>query len=435
MNEFRNSVNVCIIGQGFVGLPLALSYCIKDCNVVGVDINRELVEELNNGITYHTEKYKNETIQNILRKQLYIKKYKANTSIAEGVKNSNNIIITVGIPIKDGISELKSLKKAIIGLAENLKKEDLVILRSTVIPGTTEEIVIPLIEKISGLKCGQDFYLAYASERIAEGKAFEEFENMPTIVAGVNDKSLERACELLKIICNADIIKVRNIKVVETSKVIENVQRDVNIAMVQEFARFTEKLGIDIFEVINVANTHKRVNLLTPGPGVGGYCIPNAYYYLKPKAEELDVDLELLKLSRNKNERVPDFIVSKVEELLNSIDKNIKNSSITVIGLSMKDYSNDFRLSPAEKIIDLLIEMGAEVKAFDPEIKVKKNYIVNSLRDALYDCDLILILAKQKNIDFEEIREFANSAEILIIDTKNVYYNLNNNELKRYWKI
>ncbi|NMM61489.1 nucleotide sugar dehydrogenase [Clostridium sp. P21] len=430
--------NVCIIGQGFVGLPLALSYSINGCNVVGVDIKQELVNELNNGVTHHTEKHENKKIQNILEEQLRLNKYKATTLISEGVEKCSNIIITVGIPIINGNAEFSDLKSSIVDVARNLKKQDLILIRSTVVPGTTDELIKPLLEEYSGLKCGEDFYLAYASERIAEGRAFEEFESMPTVIAGINEKSARRAEKLLKIICNAEVIRADSIKIVETAKILENLQRDVNIAMVQEFARFTEALNIDIFQVIKLANTHKRVNLLMPGSGVGGYCIPNAYYYLNAKAEQISLELDLLKLSRKKNEQIPSFIVGKLQELLISIGKDIKKSKIAVIGIAMKDYSNDDRMSPAIEIIKLLLQKGVEVKAFDPKVSTKYTYKVDTQLEAIENSDAILALVKQDGIIYDNLKEFSSIMKIhpIFMDLKAVIGKREAEESGfKYWRI
>lgn len=408
LKEFipSNSVNknVCIFGQGFVGLPLALSFAIRGCNVTGVDIDDILIANTNRGITHHTEKFYDITIQEILKMQLKNKRYKATTDSAAAVQRSNNIIVTVGIPIHKGKYNMDFLAEASRVIGKNLKKDDLVIIRSTVIPGTTDDFIKLILEEESSMKAGEDFYLAYSSERIAEGKAFDEFADMPTLVAGINEKSCERAAELLKIVCKAEIVRASCIKAVETSKVFENVQRDVNIAMVQEFARFTEAMKIDIFEVIKLANTHKRVNLLVPGPGVGGYCIPNAYHYLSPKAEELAINLDILKLSREKNSRFPEFIVNKVEELLKKQGKKLSNSKIAVLGLAMKDYSNDDRISPPVDICKLLIEKGAEVRAFDPAVLTNYDFKVKTEEEALKSSDGVVILAKQSDINFEDIK-------------------------------
>lgn len=406
----KNSIykKVCIFGQGFVGLPLTLSFAFRGCDTLGVDVDTVLVNATNKGLTHHTEKYFNYSIQDILKIQLNNGRYKVTTDAAKAVRENNNIIVTVGIPIKDGKYIMDYLESACKTIGKNIKKEDLIVIRSTVIPGTTEDFIIPILESESGMKVGEDFYLAYASERIAEGKAFDEFANMPSLVGAVNEESLKRASGLLKIVCKAEIVKASCIKAVETSKIFENVQRDVNIALSQEFARFTEGLGIDIFEVVKLANTHKRVNLLTPGPGVGGYCIPNAYYYIAPKAMQLGISMDILKLSRMKNAALPEFIVEKTEELLKKQGKELKGSKIAVLGLAMKDYSNDDRISPSVDICKLLLKKGAIVKAFDPVVPTEYDFKVKSHDEAMNDADAVVILTVQQGIDYKDAAHMVN---------------------------
>lgn len=436
----NNSVNknICVFGQGFVGLPLTLSFALRGCQAVGVEIDDILVANINKGITHHTEKFYGVSIQEILKSQLACKRYVATTDAIAAMKKSNNIIVTVGIPINNGKHVMDYLQKACTIIGGNLKKDDLVIIRSTVIPGTTEEFILPILERESQMKAGKDFYLAYASERIAEGNAFEEFANMPTLVGAINKKSLERAKAVLAIVCKAEVVRASGIKAVETSKVFENVQRDLNIAMSQEFARFTEALGIDIFEVIKLANTHKRVNLLTPGSGVGGYCIPNAYYYLAPKAEEMGIGLEVLKLAREKNEKIPEFIIEKVEALLKSVGKSLEGSVIAVLGLAMKDYSNDDRISPPVEICKGLIEKGAVVRAYDPMVNSNYNFKVKTQDEALRGADLMLITALQKSFEFDNIQYIIDQMadRPICVDTKNIIdiKKLKNADLV-YWKI
>lgn len=415
--------NVAVFGQGFVGLPLSLSFAFRGCRVFGVDVVKGLVENINNGITYHTECFEGKTIKEILNDELKKGSYRATTDTSEALKNANNIIVTVGIPIRDGKHDISDLVNCITGIGKNLKRGDLVVIRSTVIPGTTEELLLPILERESGMKAGEDFYLAYSSERIAEGKAFDEFAYMTTIVAGINAMSANKARELLKVVCKADVLIASTIKVVETSKVIENVQRDVNIAMAQEFARFSEALGIDINEVISVANTHKRVNLLTPGPGVGGYCIPNAYYYLLPKAEEMGVSLDILKLSRAKNEMLPMVMVSMLEDGLKNAGKAIDKARIGVLGIAMKDYSNDDRISPPIDIINILRDRGAEVYAYDPAVPNEYDFKAEDLNKALNDVDGLMVLAKQKefdSIDFKYLIEHLKKGTV-IFDTRSLF--------------
>ncbi|AJG97788.2 capsular biosynthesis protein [Clostridium beijerinckii] len=436
----ENSLNkkVCIFGQGFVGLPLTLSFAFRGCTTIGVDVDNGLVQQINDGMTHHTEKFHDITIKEILQIELEEGRYICTTDGDAAVKNCNNIIVTVGIPIKKGKYIMNYLEDACRTIGRNLKKGDLVVIRSTVIPGTTEEFCKPILEQESGMKVGEEFYLAYASERIAEGLAFDEFANMPTIVGGISEESLRRAVDLLKVVCKAEVIVASNIRAVETSKVFENVQRDVNIAMSQEFARFTEALGIDIFEVVKLANTHKRVNLLTPGPGVGGYCIPNAYHYIAPKANEMGVSMDILKLSREKNELIPEFIVKKVRELLKEKGKELKQSKVAILGLAMKDYSNDDRISPPIDICKMLIAEGANVKAFDPVVPTNYDFKVHSQDEALVEADAVLVLAKQYEIDFEGFEHMSKilSKDAVCIDTKAV---ININKAEKYgikvWKI
>ncbi len=405
LNKTQNALNrkVCIFGQGFVGLPLSLSFALRGCDVVGVDVDDVLVENTNKGITHHTERFHGVTIQKILQMEIEEGRYTATTDSGKAVRECNNIIVTVGIPIINGDFVMDYLEKCCRVIGKNLKKGDLVVIRSTVIPGTTQQFILPILEEESGMRAGKDFYLAYVSERIAEGNAFVEFENMPTVVGAINNESLLRAIELIGVVCKAKIIPASSMSEVETSKVFENIQRDVNIAMSQEFARFTEALGIDIFEVIKLANTHKRVNLLAPGPGVGGYCIPNAYHYLAPKAEELGVSMDLLKLAREKNALLPEFIVNKTEELLNQVGKELKNSKVAVMGLAMKNFSNDDRISPAVDVCKLLIERGAIVSAFDPMVTTEYEFKTKTQDEAIDGADAILILTKQQEMHFNDV--------------------------------
>lgn len=417
--EQHHTQSIAVIGLGFIGLPLSLSYAMHGAKVVGIDVVPELLEDIRRGVTHHLESYQGRTIRDILREQLALGRFRVTDDYAEAAKEADTYIITVGIPIREGSPDFTALDSACRSLAGVLKRGDTVILRSTVVPGTTEERVLPLLEE-SGLKAGEDFYLSYCSERIAEGRAFEEFISMPLALGGVNEASVEKAMRVLSFVTKAEIT-VSDIKVVETSKVIENIQRDVNIAMVQQFARFAEKAGIDTFELIRVANTHKRVNLLMPGPGVGGYCLPNALYYLLPKARELGVSIELLETARRINDEVPAVLVGMVADALGKRGKSLRGSKVAVLGLAMKDFSNDDRISPPHDIVRILKERGAVVKAWDPAVASEYDYKVSSLEEAVDGADALLYVTVQEpflSIDWQEtVRRMAPDA--VLIDTKN----------------
>ena len=414
---------ITVIGLGFVGLPLSLSFAMRGYEVTGLDVNQTLIDDLNQGITYHLEQYQGKPIQTILKEALANNKFQATTNYQDVYNTSDSYIITVGLPVKDGLPIYDHFHSALIDLGRGLKPGDLVLIRSTVVPGTCEEIAKPLLEQESGLKAGQDFYLAYASERIAEGKAFDEFVNMPTVVAGINQQSAVKAKELLQKITKAEIHIASDMRIVETAKVFENVSRDVNIAMANQFAAFCQAMGIDTRETFTMANTHQRVKLLTPGPGVGGYCLPNAFYYLRPKAEEKTVDLSLLSLSRIINDQIPERIVDKCSQLLERKGKSLDGTKIAVLGLAMKDYSNDDRISPAHNVCELLEERGAIVQAFDPAVHSQSSYAVSSIDNAFRGAEALIILARQHELDdltLAAIKEKMPSNPVLI-DTKHQF--------------
>lgn len=410
---------IAVIGLGFIGLPLALSYAMKGASVSGIDVRPELVDEINNGTSHHQEYYEGRSLQTILQEQLQKQTFYATTDYEEAARQVDHYLVTVGLPVNHGDPDASDLLSACEALARVLKKGDTVILRSTVVPGTTDDVVRPVLEK-SGLKAGDDFALAYSSERIAEGRAFEEFIHMPLAVGGVDEASAKQAKDVLSFVTEADIA-LSDMKTVETAKVIENIQRDVNIAMVQEFARFAERFGIDTFELIRVANTHKRVQMLQPGPGVGGYCLPNALYYLLPKAKELDVPLSLLETAREINERVPDVMVGMLSEGLQKNGKTLAGSKVAVLGLAMKDFSNDDRISPPHHLVQRLEAAGAEVAAYDPAVPTSYAYKVNDMDEAVSGADALIYVTVQEaflHMDWTSVIE--NMAENpVLLDGKN----------------
>lgn len=415
----QGQLSVAVIGLGFIGLPLALSYAMNGAKVFGVDVLPQLVEQINSGQSHHQEYYQGKALSTILQEQLAAGTFKATTDYVEAAASVNHYIVTVGLPVANGDPNLNYLRDCSEQLAQVLKPGDTVIVRSTVVPGTTEELVLPLLEK-NGLKAGEDFYLAYCSERIAEGRAFEEFASMPLAVGGVNEASVEKALALLSFVTKAEMT-VADIKVVETAKLIENIQRDVNIAMVQEFARFAERFDIDTFELIKVANTHKRVNLLTPGPGVGGYCLPNALYYLQPKARELGVRIELLETARKINDSVPAVLADMLEEELKKQGKSLQGARVALLGLAMKDFSNDDRISPPHHFAEIIQDRGAHVAAYDPAVQSVHSYKVNSLDEAINGADALVLLAMQEEfieLNWREVIE-AMGDKAVLLDTKN----------------
>ena len=416
----RKNDNVAVFGLGFVGLPLALSFSMRGAQVTGVDVDQELIQELTHGVTHHLEEYQGKKIQDILKEENQSGRFVVTADPAQALEGCTNFIVTVGIPVAQGAHSMEHIRAVCQTIAQGLKQGDLVLIRSTLIPGTMQGYIKPLLEE-SGLVAGQDFYLAYASERIAEGKAFDEFENMPTLVSGINQDSAQAAKELLQVVTKAEIHIASSMEVVETAKVLENLSRDINIAMVNEFARFTKELGIDIFEVIQMANTHKRVKLLLPGPGVGGYCIPNAFYYLLPKAQEMGVELALSATGRQVNKNRPREVASWVIRHLPVAPAQAK---VCVLGVAMKDYSSDDRLSPAWDVVEELVASGLQVAVYDPAVPNKQGRLTDSLEQALAGAHGVVVLARQEGIDhhnLEYMKEHMSPLRPFIVDCRNLY--------------
>ena len=392
---------IAVIGLGFVGLPLSLTYTLHGIKVYGIDINKEYVEKLKNGHTHVYEEYNGKCIEEILKESLDKGLFIPTTSLEEGLKEVQNIIVTVGIPIEnDNNVKMEAFIEAIKDIGKNLKKGDLILLRSTVPPLTTKNIVKPILEEESGLVVGKDFYLAYSSERIAEGRAFEEFQTMPVAVAGMDDESTKRGKQVLELI-NPNTIEASSPEVVEISKLIENASRDVNIGIVNELSSLTDALGIDIMEVINVANTHKRVKLLNPGIGVGGHCIPFASKYIFYSSDKLSLEMPLLHAARKVNDSRPIDIVNRIEKTLKTLGKSIEETKVAFLGIAMKDNSSDISESPAIKLKEIFKSKGAKVELFDPKVNEALGDMVTDEYKALKDADVVVIPIVQKEINYD----------------------------------
>ncbi len=392
---------IAVFGLGFVGLPLSLTYTMYGKKVYGVDINPQYVERLKQFHTHILENYNGRTINEILEDSIKKGLFIPTNSPEEALEHAKDIIITVGIPIERGILKKEVFSNAIHTVGKYLKKGDLVLIRSTVPPGTTRNVVKPILEKESGLICCKDFYLAYSSERIAEGKAFEEFQTMPVAVGALDKESKKRAISLLSVINKEKIYEASCPEVVEISKLMENSSRDVNIALSNELASLTEALNVDTLEVIEIANTHKRVHLLTPGIGVGGHCIPYSSLYIFDKSDELNLPMKLLHTAREINDERPLDVLKTIEKRLENLGKKVENSKFAILGVAMKDNSSDISESPAMRLKDLILQRGGNVLWYDPNVDGNFPLKVNSINEALKDADVIIIPIKQNNIHID----------------------------------
>ena len=401
MSKFK--YDLAVIGLGYVGLPLAIEAANSKLKVVGYDINESLVTNLNNS-TSHVEDISNNQVSNSLEKDLIF------TSDSEILGESEYIVISVPTPLTDYQPDLSFVEAATKSIAENLQKGHVVILESTTYPGTTLEIVKPILEKSSKLIAGEDFLLGYSPERIDPGNEKWTFKNTPKIVSGINKKSLEKISEFYKLIID-EVVEVSGTREAEMVKLIENTYRQVNIAMVNELAILSNMLDIDIWEVVEAAKTKPfGFQSFRPGPGVGGHCIPIDPKYLSFKTRQIGQPVRFVELAQEINNSMPNYVVARISELMNKKEILLKNSKILILGVAYKKDIGDTRESPALDIIESLLEKSVDISYYDPhvdELTVNKRSIAREENlENLSNFDLILIHtphSKFQEINFDSV--------------------------------
>jgi UDP-N-acetyl-D-mannosaminuronic acid dehydrogenase len=421
------NVNVSVVGFGYVGLCLGLMMAEKGLSVIGIDTNSNIVEKVNRGESPISEPEVPE-----LLKKLHGKKIKA-TSDYSVIKDCDVILVTVGTPLNENFAPVTEyVSQAAKSIGKFLQKGHLVILKSTVTPETTEGVVLPILEKESGLKAGEDFGLAFCPERLAEGKAIKETKTLPIIIGGIDNESSKCISAFWNSL-GLETFIVSDPKTAEMSKLADNLWIDLNIALANELAMLCEKIGVDVLEVIQSANTlpkgMNKVNILIPGPGVGGSCLVKDPWFIYHLGKKYGLDLKTPVISRTINEFMPRHMFDLVIDGMKYIKKDIKNSNITVFGFSFKGSTGDIRSTPAKNFIELLIENGANVTIFDPWVdteEVKKIMNVNvtkSLRDSVKDADCIAVVTDHpefKQIDINELKSMIKK-NCVIVDGKDVF--------------
>ncbi|MHA1631591.1 MAG: nucleotide sugar dehydrogenase [Candidatus Freyarchaeota archaeon] len=406
---------VSVFGLGHVGLPLALLCSRKGYKVIGVDSDEAKIAMIRRGIS----PVKDKNVEGMLKNC----KIEVSLNGVEAAKVSDVILICVPTPVDvnkhPDLSYLISASKTIAeGLARG-ERGKLIVVESTVYPGTTEGILRPILEK-SGKKCGRDFYLAHCPERIDPGNKKWNISNIPRVIGGVDEESLKRAEAFYRSILDAEIFTVSSARVAEAVKLVENAFRDINIAFVNELAKAFDILGIDIVEVLRAAST-KPFGFMVhyPGAGVGGHCIAVDPYYLIDKASEVNFSHQFLRLARVINDSMPGYVIEKVVRGLNEIGQSVKNTVITVLGVAYKGGVGDHRNSPALRIIDELRRMGGELKIFDPYIPEMSN--CHDLNSALEGSVCVVLVTDHP--EFKEIKlEYLKEKGIkVLVDGRNIY--------------
>jgi UDP-N-acetyl-D-glucosamine dehydrogenase len=414
-------MEVGVIGLGYVGLPLAVAFAEAGHDVVCCDVDAAKVEALKDGHSY-VEDVGDEVLRP-LRDRLHP------TTDAAELGRCEAVVICVPTPLAgDREPDLSFLEAAATALAGELRADQLVVLESTTYPGTTRDRLAPILEG-SGIKAGSDFHLAFSPERIDPGRTDFTVRTTPKLVGGVSPASTERAKLLYEEICD-QVVVLSSPEAAELAKLLENVFRSVNIAFVNELAQLCDRLGIDVWEVIDAAST-KPFGFMRfePGPGMGGHCLPIDPFYLAFKAREHDFNPEFIELAGKVNQAQPAYCVERIERALTAAGKGVAGSRILVLGASYKGGVGDTRESPALKIIGRLQDLGAEVSYNDPFVPELPGHGLASveLGAALAATDLAAIVTAHPGIDYERVVATA----ALVIDFRNVTRGIESDNLTR----
>lgn len=417
MNIIKNKTAVLgVIGLGYVGLPLAVEKAKAGFNVIGFDIQPEKVDLVNAGNNYIGDVV-NADLEQIVKAGLL-----SATTDYSYLANVDCVCICVPTPLdqyqQPDISYVKASTEALLPY---LHKEMLIVLESTTYPGTTQELLKPILES-TGLKCGVDFYLAFSPERVDPGNLLYKTKNTPKVVGGITPKCTEIAATLYEMVLEAPVHRVSSPAVAEMEKILENTYRNVNIGLINELAKLCHKMNINIWEVVEAAKTKPYgFQAFYPGPGLGGHCIPLDPYYLSWKAREYCFHTSMIEASMMINDNMPDYCVERVMEMLNRSKKALNGSKILLLGVAYKQDIDDYRESPAVKVLNLLEEKGAIVDYYDPFVPSFKEYgktyqsLLELKIESFLDADLVIITTAHTQVDYEMVQKHSK----MIFDTKN----------------
>jgi UDP-N-acetyl-D-glucosamine dehydrogenase len=405
--------DVAIIGAGYVGLPLGVTFAESDASVLIVDVVEPVVAAINRGES-HIEDIANDRLAPLVERGLI----RATTDYAE-MKEAAGILIALPTPLsRQREPDLSIVERATRGIAEVLQPGQVVVLESTTWPGTTRELLLPILEQGSGLKVGTDFYLAMSPERVDPGREDWTTKTTPKILGGIDAESTERAAAIYRKAIDT-VHTVSTPEAAELTKLLENIFRSVNIALVNELAQLCDRMNIDIWEVVDAAATKPFGYMrFSPGPGLGGHCIPIDPFYLTWKAREFGFTTEFIELAGKVNEDMPYFCRSLVSQALNhGAEKAMKGSKILVLGVAYKPDIADMRESPALKLISLLQTAGSHVSYHDPHVpRFEEHGLAMSsveLDPGSYDC--VVIVTDHHSIDYAKVVEDA----AVVVDLRN----------------
>ena len=413
-------LNICIVGLGYVGLPLAMQFARSGATVTGLDVDEAKVQQINRGTSYIRHIASEDIAQ--CRKA---KRLSASTDFG-AVQQADAVIICVPTPLnKNREPDISYIVETGRAIGPHLRSKTVVILESTTYPGTTDEVLREALEATSGLKAGSDFHLAFSPEREDPGNPKSVVATIPKVIGGLSDACLNKAMRVYSVAI-ANLVPVSSCRVAEATKLLENIFRSVNIALVNELKVVYEAMGIDVWEVIEAAKT-KPFGFMPfyPGPGLGGHCIPIDPFYLTWKAREYGRNTRFIELAGEINTSMPEHVVHRVADALNEAGKAMKGSRVLILGLAYKPDVDDERESPSYLLMSLLAERGAKVEYYDPYVPVirptrehpqwagKKS--IQWSKEAISSFDVVLVATNHKDVNYHELGEWARC----IVDTRN----------------
>lgn len=422
----ERSVVVGVVGLGYVGLPLAVEKAKAGFKTIGFDVQKKKVDLVNQG-----HNYIGDVVDTDLKKLVESGMLKATTDFSF-VKDVDFIAICVPTPLdshqQPDISYVQSSTEEI---SKYLTKETMVVLESTTYPGTTEELIKPILEKGSGLKCGEDFYLGFSPERVDPGNLIYKTKNTPKVVGAIGKDATEVIASMYRAVLEGDVYEVSSPAIAEMEKILENTYRNINIGLVNELAMLCNEMGISMWEVIDAAKTKPYgFQAFYPGPGLGGHCIPLDPYYLSWKAREYGFHTSMIESSMMINDKMPEYCVERASKILNRFKKAMNGAKVLVVGVAYKQDIDDYRESPALRVIEELEKEHADIEYYDPWVSKyayhgkERESIPEISPEIIASYDLIMITAAHSNVDYEMIQKNAKA----VFDTKNVMKKVANRE-------
>lgn len=422
----NHEIVVGVVGLGYVGLPLAVEKAKAGFKTIGFDVQQEKVDLVNQGHNYIGDVVDDDLVELVNAKQL------SATSDFSFVKDVDFIAICVPTPLDSHQQpDISYVKDSTIAISKHLKPGTMVVLESTTYPGTTEELIKPILEEGSGLKCGEDFYLGFSPERVDPGNKQFKTKNTPKVVGAIGKDATEVIAKMYREVLVGDVHEVSSPAVAEMEKILENTYRNINIGLVNELAILCDRMNISLWEVVDAAKTKPYgFQAFYPGPGLGGHCIPLDPYYLTWKAREFGFHTSMIEASMMINDKMPEYCVDRAAKVLNRAKKALNGSKVLVLGVAYKADIDDYRESPAIDVIEILQREGADVDFFDPYIpKFRahgKEYvgIADISPEVISSYDIVFVAAAHTNVDYDMIEQNAKA----IFDSKNAMKDVKNRD-------